>query len=148
METSKDFEEFFELLNRNSVRYLVVGGYAYAIHAEPRYTKDLDIFFERSRKNAEKICDTLKEFGMGSLGLSVDDLIKPGRMIQIGYEPLRIDLINEIDGVSFDEGWGNRLESAYGKQPIYVMGKADLIKNKRASGREQDILDARNLEKQ
>lgn len=147
METNKDFEELFELLNRNSVRYLVVGGYAYAVHAEPRYTKDLDIFFERSRKNAEKIRDTLKEFGMGSLGLSVDDLIKPGRMIQIGYEPLRIDLINEIDGVSFNEAWENKIESNYGLRSIFVIGKADLIKNKKASGREQDLLDARNLEK-
>lgn len=148
METSKDFEELFELLNRNNVRYLVVGGYAYAVHAEPRYTKDLDIFFERSRKNAEKIRDTLKEFGMGSLGLTVDDFLKPGRMIQIGYEPLRIDLINEIDGVSFNEAWENKIESNYGQQSIFVIGKADLIKNKKASGREQDLLDAGNLEKQ
>lgn len=63
----------------------------------------MGIFFERSRKNAEKIRDLLKEFGMGSLGLTVDDFLKSGRVIQIGYEPLRIDLINEIDGVSFDE---------------------------------------------
>ncbi len=125
----------------------MVGGYAYAIHAEPRYTKDLDLFYERSHTNADKIHVTLKEFGMESLNLTVDDFIKPGRVIQIGYPPLRVDLINEIDGISFDEAWENKIESAYGQHTIYVIGKGDLIKNKKASGREQDLLDARKLEK-
>ena len=135
-------------MNRNRVRYLVVGGYAYAVYAEPRYTKDLDIFFERSPKNAEYIQSALKEFGMESLELRANDFIKPGRVIQIGYAPLRIDLINEIDGVSFGNVWENKIKAKYGQQSIFVIGKADLIKNKKASGREQDLLDAKNLEKQ
>jgi len=68
---------------------------------------------------------------MGALGLNVDDFLKPGRVIQIGYEPLRIDLINEIDGVSFDEAWENKIESDYGRQSIFVIGKVDLIKTKK-----------------
>lgn len=147
METSKDFEELFGLLNRNRVRYLVVGGYAYAIHAEPRYTKNLDIFYENSRQNAEKLLITLQGFGMESLELSAGDFTKEGRIIQIGYSPFRIDLINEIDGVSFDEAWKNKIESRYGEQYIHIISKEDLIKNKKASGREQDLLDVRKLEK-
>lgn len=146
METSKDFEEFIKLLNENNVRYLIVGGYAYAIHAEPRYTKDLDIFYELSDENGSKLLSTLQQFGMESLGLTVEDFTAQGRIIQIGHEPLRIDLINEIDGVNFRNAWANREVSNYGKQSIYVISKSDLIRNKKASGREQDILDAKKLE--
>src|SRR5690606_3058366 len=109
MQVSKDFEEFFELLNLNSVRYLIVGGYAYAIYAEPRYTKDLDIFYERDKINADKLLTLtcVEKFGFDSLKLTPEDFTKSGRVIQIGYPPLRIDLINEIDGVTFNEAWRN-----------------------------------------
>lgn len=146
METSKDFEEFIKLLNENNVRYLIVGGYAYAIYAEPRYTKDLDVFYESSADNSFKLLSTLKQFGMESLGLEADDFTIRGRIIQIGNEPLRIDLINDIDGIAFQDAWPNKKESMYGDQPIHVISKSDLIKNKRASGREQDMLDAKKLE--
>lgn len=84
MKISKDFEEFFELLNDNEVHYLVVGGYAYAVHAEPRYTKDLDIFYDATTENANKILDCLDGLGFSSLELTVDDLTKKGRIIQLG----------------------------------------------------------------
>lgn len=145
MKTNKEFEEFFELLNRNNVRYLIVGGYAYAIHAEPRYTKDIDLFFENSKENAERLLQALISFGFKSLNLTVQDFTKPGRIIQIGHPPLRIDLINEIDGVTFKSAWKNRVKSTYGNQSIYVISREDLIKNKTASGRDQDLLDVKNL---
>ncbi|MDZ7720633.1 MAG: nucleotidyltransferase [Balneolaceae bacterium] len=145
METNKDFEEFIKLLNENKVRYLIVGGYAYAIHAEPRYTKDLDIFYEPSQTNAGRLLQTLQQFGMESLSLTVDDFTTQGQIIQIGYEPLRIDLINEIDGLTFRDAWDNKEESRYGDQTIYVISKSDLIKNKKTSGREQDMLDVKKL---
>lgn len=147
MKTSNDFEELFGLLNQNKVRYLVVGGYAYAIHAEPRYTKDIDIFFDRTASNVEKLIEVLRIFGFESLQIVPDDLIEPNRVIQLGYPPLRIDLLSSIYGVEFDGCWNNRIEAKYGNQKMLVIGKDDLISNKKATGREQDLLDAKKLEK-
>lgn len=147
MKPTEDFKEFFTLLNRNNVRYLLVGGYAYSIHAEPRYTKDLDIFFDKKEPNAQSLLNALNQFGFSSLNLSIEDLIKPGRVIQLGYPPNRIDLLNDIEGISFPEAWENKITSTYSDEPIFVIGKIDLIKNKKASGRDQDLLDVKKLEK-
>lgn len=147
MEPSRDFREFFELLNANKVRYLLVGGHAFSVHAQPRYTKDLDIFFENSRNNAEKLLKTLKEFGFASLKIKVEDLIQNDRVIQLGYPPNRIDLLNTIEGVSFDNAWKGKISGKYDGEPIFIIGKKDLIANKKAAGREQDLLDVKQLEK-
>lgn len=147
MEMSKDFKEFFELLNRNNVRYVVVGGYAYSIHAEPRYTKDLDIFFDRKEENAVNLQNAINNFGFESLNLEVQDFTKPGRVIQIGYPPFRIDLLNQIEGVTFEEVWPNKIKARYDSEPFYVIGKKELIKNKKAVGRDQDLVDVKRLEK-
>lgn len=146
MKISKDFKEFFALLNQHKVKYLVIGGYAFAVHVEPRYTKDLDIFFDLSTQNAQRLIDTLTDFGFGALSVTLDDLISPGKIIQMGNPPLRIDLLNEIDGVEFDEAWDNKITSTYGGERIYVIGRKALIKNKRSSARKQDLLDVERLE--
>ena len=145
MEPQKDFEEFFELLNQNKVQYMVVGGYAYAIYAEPRYTKDLDIYYLGDTKNGDKILNVLDQFGFGSLGIELKDLEKEGLVIQLGMPPYRIDLLNKIEAVSFEEAWQNRNTALYGKQEIFVISKNDLITNKKATGRKQDQLDVENL---
>jgi hypothetical protein len=147
MKISKDFAEFFELLNKNRVQYLIVGGYAYSVHAEPRYTKDIDIFYENSNENAGRLLKAIEMFGFKSLKLSLDDFTKPGRIIQIGNPPLRIVLLNDIDGVTFEEAWKGKIRTTYGGQTVYVIGKTDLIKNKKAAGRKQDLVDIDNLEK-
>lgn len=147
MDPNKDFEELFELLNLNKVRYLLVGGYAYAIYVNPRYTKDIDIFYACKPKNAAKLLTTLQQFGFDSLDIDKKDLLNEGQVIQLGMPPYRIDLINQIDGVSFDEAWPNRETSKYGEQTINVIGKQDLIRNKSATGRDQDKLDVKNLKK-
>ena len=147
MDPNKDFEELFELLNRNDVRYLLVGGYAYAIYANPRYTKDVDIFYDREPDNADRLLKTIHEFGFGSLDIKKEDFLKEGQVIQLGMPPYRIDLLNKIEGVTFTDAWPNRQTSRYGKQTINVIGKQDLIRNKIATGRDQDKLDVRNLKK-
>lgn len=145
METSKDFEELFELLNRNEVKYLLVGGYAYAIYAEPRYTKDIDLFYEIDEVNAAKLLTAIQDFGFSSLQLDKDDFLVKGRVIQLGMPPYRVDLLNDIEGISFREAWKNKTRATYGEQEIHVISKMDLIKNKTAVGREQDILDVKRL---
>jgi hypothetical protein len=146
MKISKDFEEFFALLNQHKIEYLVIGGYAFAIYAEPRYTKDLDIFYRSDERNADKLLEVLSDFGFQSGSITTKDLMRKGKIFQLGNPPLRIDLLNDIDGISFNEAWQNRASSEYGEEMIQVIGKNELIKNKRASGREQDQLDVKRLE--
>lgn len=146
METSRDFEEFFELLNLSKVRYLIVGGYAFAVHAKPRFTGDIDIFLDPKKVNAEKVLKVLKQFGFGEVGIGIDDLTAANQIIQLGYPPLRIDLLTSISGVSFLQAWKNRVVGKYGGQSVFFIGKSDLIKNKKASGRKKDLLDLEDLQ--
>ena len=145
MQVNQDFEEFFESLNNNGVQYLVVGGYAYAIYAEPRYTKDLDIWVLPETQNGSLIIAALHDFGFSELELTAEDFHEPDRMIQIGHPPLRIDILTSIDALIFESAWENKSTAFYGEQEINIIGKRDLITNKEATGREQDKLDAKRL---
>ena len=140
-----DFEEFFRLLNVHKVKYLVVGGYAFAVHAFPRFTNDLDIWIETDVKNAEKILQVLHDFGFKELEVTIEDLTNPDRIIQLGYPPLRIDLLTDIDGVDFSTAWGNKDSASYGKQKINIINRELFIRNKLASGRQKDKEDLEKL---
>ncbi|MCX6135835.1 MAG: nucleotidyltransferase [Ignavibacteriales bacterium] len=145
MEISKDFEEFFGLLNKYDVRYLVVGGYAVAIHARPRFTNDIDIFIEASEANARKLVAALQEFGFGDVGIAVEDLVRPNQVLQLGYPPFRIDLLTSISGVAFAAAWPRKVSAEYGGQSVYFIGKEDLVVNKREAGRKRDLEDLSDL---
>lgn len=142
---SQDFKEFVQLLIKNKVEYLIVGGYAVGIHGHPRYTGDLDIWLNPTRENAELILKSVNEFGFTSFNLSIDDFIKAGNVIQLGYPPLRIDLLTEIDGVTFKKCYSNRLNVIIDDLNVSFIGYADLIKNKKKTGRPRDIDDVDNL---
>ena len=147
MRVEKDFKEFIALLNKNNVRYLIIGGFAYSYYAEPRFTKDIDILIEPSPGNAEKTLAAIKEFGFDDIGLSSDDFLVPDQVIQLGIAPLRIDLLTSTKGIDFAAAWENRITGRYGKINAFFISKADLIKNKRASGRKQDLADIEKLKK-
>lgn len=142
---SQDFREFVKLLIKNKVEYLIVGGYAVSIHGYPRYTGDLDIWLNPTPENAEKILLSVNEFGFSSFRLTKEDFTKPGNVIQLGYPPLRIDLLTEIDGVKFDECYLNRKEVLIDGLMVNFIGYNDLLKNKKESGRARDIDDIENL---
>jgi predicted nucleotidyltransferase len=144
---SPDFREFVALLNKHEVQYMIVGGYAVGIHGHPRYTGDLDIWLLPDSVNATKILKAIKAFGFGLLDIKEADLTKEDSIIQLGYPPLRIDLLTSIDGVHFNECYPNRKEIEIDGLPVNFIGYADLIKNKKASGRHQDLGDIENLEK-
>jgi predicted nucleotidyltransferase len=143
---SPDFREFVALLNKHEVHYMIVGGYAVGIHGHPRYTGDLDIWLLPDSANAIKILKSIKDFGFGSLDINQADLMKEDSIIQLGYPPLRIDLLTSIDGVHFNECYPNRKIIDIDGLPINFIGYTDLIKNKKASGRHQDLGDIENLE--
>lgn len=142
---SRDFREFVELLIKNEAEYLIVGGYAVAIHGYPRYTGDLDVWFNPSGENTAKILKCVNDFGFSSYGLSQDDFTKEGNVVQLGYPPLRIDLLNHIDGVTFDECYANRIQVKIDDQLVNFIGYEDLLKNKKESGRLRDMDDLEQL---
>lgn len=141
-----DFSELLQLLNDNGVRYLVVGGYAVALHGHPRYTKDLDIWFEASPENARRLEATLTAFGFGSLGLKVTDFTDPDSVIQLGYPPSRVDLLNALPGVIFEDCYSSRVESVIDGILVPFIDLDNLRANKRASARLQDLADLEALQ--
>ena len=141
MKTEKDYEEFLELLNKHNVRYCVIGAFALAFHARPRYTKVMDILIEPTTNNANRLLVALDEFGFGSLNLAVDDFTTQGNIIQLGYEPVRIDIITSIKGLEFADIWRSRVQGPYGKQTINFIDRQNLIRAKKISNRVQDRAD-------
>jgi Nucleotidyl transferase of unknown function (DUF2204) len=145
MEVQKDFRELLELFNEHKVGYLIVGGYALAFHGVPRYTGDIDIFVKPDTENAIRILKALDEFGFGSLDLKEEDFRSPNTVVQLGYPPVRIDIITSISGLSWDEAYEERDKGKYGDVPVYYIGLNHYILNKRASGRKKDIADLEAL---
>ena len=142
---NRDFKEFVELLNHNEVEYLIVGGYALGIHGYPRYTGDLDIWIRPIADNAKKMVKVFDEFGLSSLGLTQNDFSESGNVIQIGYPPLRIDILTSPDGVSFEECYKDKFVFESDGIVMHIIGFDDFKKNKEASGRSKDIEDLRSL---
>lgn len=140
-DATKDFEELLVFLAKNEAKAVIVGAHAVAFHAKPRYTKDLDLLVEPDEENARRTIRALEEFGFGGLGIGIADLAQPGRILQLGHPPNRIDLITSIDGVTFDEVWNGRVAGRFGAASVWYIGIEELIRNKRASGRPQDLAD-------
>lgn len=145
---SEDFEDFLKFLNHYKVDYLVVGGYAMAFHGKPRYTGDLDIWIDISHENASKMLIVINEFGFGSVGFTKSDFLKENLINQIGYPPLRIDILTSIDGVLFADAYSEKLVIELEDDlKVNYIGLDELIKNKKSSGRKIDIADVADLEK-
>jgi len=140
------FREFCQLLNANNVRYLIIGGYAVAFHGYPRYTKDIDIWLWIDQENANRVVQTLKDFGFESLGLQVEDFLEAETVIQLGHPPNRIDLIMGAPGVNFNTCYESWIEIKIDYITIPLIDLENLKKNKRASVRLQDLADIQNLE--
>lgn len=145
-DATKDFEELLGCLKRHEARFVVVGAHAVAYHAKPRYTKVFDLLIEPNAGNGERVVAALEEFGFGGLGIVPEDFASTGRILQLGVPPNRLDMMTSIDGVDFDEVWSGRVEGSYGNQNVPFIGRAALIKNKRASRRPQDLADLELLQ--
>jgi hypothetical protein len=143
----RDFYEFLQLLNAHCVDYVIVGGYAVARHGYPRFTGDLDVLVLPSQPNAEKIMTVLDAFGFSFDNLSAQDFLQPGMIVQLGIAPGRIDLITSIEGVSNEDVFSTKVTDQWEDLAVFIIGLEQLIRNKRAAGRPQDIADAAMLEK-
>lgn len=145
MGVQTDFEELLRLLEKNRVEYLIVGGYAVALHGYPRYTKDMDLFFNPAAANVNRIIKTLTGFGFPPDKLNSEMFTTPGNIVTFGVSPVRVDFINGIDGVTFEAAWPNRVRRAYGSVTANFIGLDDLLRNRSSTGRNRDGLDVEEL---
>ena len=145
MKLDKDFNEFVELFLEHNVRFLIVGGYALAAHGLPRVTGDLDAWVWVNPQNAQNILRALNAFGFQNLSLTESDFSKEDAIVQLGYPPFRIDILTSIDGVAFDQAWEKKVVVELNGMKVPFIGREDLIANKKAAGRPQDLADVSRL---
>ncbi len=141
MEVQQDFRDLLESFNKKKIEYIIVGAYALGFHGAPRYTGDLDVFVKPERINARNSVRSLNEFGFGSVGLTEADFEQEGKIIQLGYPPVRVVIITSITGVSWEQARSGSVEGQFGDLPVQYLGREDLIANKRALSRKKDLAD-------
>lgn len=142
---SKDFQDILRAFNAHKVKYLVVGGFAFGVHLEPRSTKGIDLWIRTDPENARAVFQARAEFGAPIAGMTPDDFMD-GTIFQMGQTPDRIDILQRVSGLDFDSAWEHRLEGFIDPEtPALVISRDDLIRNKLASRREQDLLDVKML---
>ena len=139
------FSDLLRVFNDSSVRYLVIGGYAVVQYAEPRYTKDLDLWIGTDSANAVAVFTSLREFGAPLVGLTAADFAAEGFFFQMGMPPIRVDLLMGIPGMAFEDAWQRRVDVDFDGLRVSFISREDLITVKRASGRPQDLIDAELL---
>ena len=142
MFVNSDFSDLLNHFNVNHVKYLVIGGYALIQYAEPRYTKDLDIWISVDQENAMAVFKALKEFGAPLAEMTEVDFSQEGYFYQMGLPPMRVDILMGIPGLTFDNAWQHRVEVDFDGVLVKFISREDLITSKKASGRPQDLIDA------
>jgi len=135
-----DFSDFVEALNDNNVEYVVVGSFALAFHGSPRATGDIDFWIRPTTSNAKALIKALEVFGFGALDISEEDIVS-GKIIQLGFPPVRIDIITIIDGLIPEELWDTKEKGKLGPHDVFYLGKEAFIKNKRTMRRHKDLAD-------
>lgn len=142
----RDYEEFVESLNASGARYLIVGAHAVAFHARPRATKDFDVFIEPTSENVERVLAAIRDFLGSDLGLTTQDLTTPGRIVQLGVAPTRIDLLSRLASRrDFASAWESRVNAKFGDVDAHYLSLDDLIEEKEQADRDQDRADVRSL---
>jgi len=146
MNPDSDFAAMLSALNAAGAEYMVVGGYAVAFHAEPRYTKDLDIWVRPTPDNARRVMQALAAFGAPLGDLALQDLYAPGTVFQIGVEPVRVDILTSVDPLNFEAAWALTVATSFSGVPMRVIGRDDLVAAKRFANRPRDRGDVKRLQ--
>jgi hypothetical protein len=145
----QDFKELLSSFNAHHVKYLIVGGYAVSFHAQPRFTKDLDLFIKADTTNARAVLAALTSFGAPLTGITPDDLTNTGKFFRFGVEPVAVDILPSIDGIDFDAAWERRIDATIDKKTglrAFFISKPDLLASKLAAGRMRDLADAEEIQ--
>lgn len=143
---NRDFDEMLAALSEAGAEFLIVGAHAVAVHGRPRATGDLDLWVRPSADNAARVWRALSAFGAPLTQLTPAELERPDVVFQIGVPPSRIDVLTGISGVTFDEAWPRRVMVTVSGRSVAVLGRDELIRNKKASGRPRDLADVAELE--
>lgn len=146
MYLTQDYRDIIEIFNEQKVKYLLVGAYAMATFGYARSTYDIDLWIDKAQENIQKVLLALDEFGL-PFEITKEDLCKDYAIIQIGIAPVRIDILTDIDGIDFEDAYNNRVEHNFGDLIASVLHIDDIIKNKLASNRAKDKIDANELQK-
>lgn len=144
-----DLKELLSVFNAHGVKYLIVGGYAVSFHAQPRATKDLDLFIQADVDNARVAHNALASFGAPLSEISIEDLANPRKFFRFGREPVAVDILPGIEGVEFDGAWARRVDAVVDTErnlSAHFISKADLIASKIAAGRARDLADVEAIE--
>ena len=142
---NQDFLDLLRAFADSNVRFLMVGAYALAVHGRPRATGDLDVWVEPTDDNAARVMRALAQFGAPIEKVSAADFSRPGIVFQMGLPPVRIDVLTELSGLTFQEAWPGRVQASFGPLTVDVIGREDFIRNKRATGRTKDAGDIESL---
>jgi hypothetical protein len=145
MQANSDFVAMLQCFTAKGVRFLVIGAYAVGTHSRPRATGDMDLWIARDPANARKVYAALADFGAPLRGIDATTFTEPEIVFQIGLPPTRIDILTDIDGIDFETAWPNRIAAVLGGVVVAVIGRDDLLRNKRASGRAKDLADVEML---
>ena len=145
IELPPDFKEFLRLLNCHNADYLVIGGFAVGFHGYPRSTSDIDIWISKTPENVIRVVAAIREFGFDTPNLTPEVFRQQRNIVRIGHRPVRIEVMNEIDGVTFDECRADRVKTEFDGIPVNIIGLADLRRNKTASARPKDLDDLQQL---
>ncbi|MBI3074362.1 MAG: hypothetical protein HYY84_19805 [Deltaproteobacteria bacterium] len=143
---NRDFVEMLQALNDARADYLIVGAHALAAHGRPRATGDLDIWVRPTPENAARVFQALAAFGAPLGGVDIETFSTPDNIFQIGVVPCRIDIITSIDGVEFDDAWPRKLDVDVSGVKVSILGREDLVRNKKAAARPKDLADLAALE--
>jgi len=146
MDYFDDYKDMLQLFNKHHVKYLVIGAYAMSNYGYSRHTIDIDLWIEKSVDNAKNIQKAFSEFPI-PYEITIDELNTDNFVLQIGLEPMRIDVLTDIDGVEFSEAWKNKTNNSLFGEEINFIGLHELIKNKTATSRPKDKYDVLELEK-
>ncbi len=146
---NEDFRDVLAELLSARARFLVVGAHAVAVHGIPRATGDLDVWIDTGSENVPRVWIALVHFGapMEALGVTTSDLAKPGTIVQLGVPPRRIDIITSVTGLGFEDSWVGRVTHRVSDLEVPFIGRAELLRNKRATGRPKDLADVDALER-
>ncbi len=142
-----DFRDLLRALLEAGARFLVVGAHAMAVHGVPRATGDLDVWIAVDPDNADRVLKALTRFGapLTAIGISRADFLREDQVVQIGLPPRRIDMLTSISGVGFEDAWAGRATHDVAGMRVPFLGRAALVRNKRASGRAKDLADLEAL---
>lgn len=146
LELADEFSEFCASLAAADAEFLLVGAYAVAAHGAPRFTGDFDLLVRPTSENGTRVLAAIAAFGFPIGPLTPESFVQPATLVEMGVPPLQIHVMTSISGVSWEEAWAGRTPVRFGGTEVAVIGRRELLQNKKAAGRPKDLADVEALD--